>query len=723
MKPALVSRARNAAQRWRLRFVYEHLRPEFATADVFARVDPAIAATLSSEPFSLLLEAHLARSPRALWDAPPPASPDQIARAKNGEWEILGRTVTVSPETDWHRDPVLGARWPQHYTGAIAYARDGGDVVMLWHLNKMMFLLDLAAAYRTTRDPVLAARVWDLIDSWCIANPYLVGMNWVSPLDIATRLAVWSHAVSALADASPPGEARAARIVRAVLRQADHLASHLSEWPIPNNHVLGEVAMLFAFASSWPIWKDAKAWMARAEAVLVSEVQRQVLSDGVQYEASVNYHAYALDFVLLYLHAKATLGEPPHPIVLARARSMAVAYLELVLPSGRRPRVGDDSIDRFFVLAHGLDAPPLRADESAFGDAIRPVYARVLATTRWGRDLLEIRVPTRHARHFDQAGISIARDTDAAVAFVHGPQHRNVFSHGHLHADAGSFELELEGVPVVVDAGTYLYFADPEARTYFKGARAHNAPIVDDVEPMRSLEPFRWESVAGGEYLGFGAAPGAAGVGNRRKLVGAGGVQLEHTRALVVSRGTVVVLDSIRSRDQSPVTPLTHLARITLRTPTPPGTASSNGARAALTDPRRFARVFEAFSDQGVHVQVIDDPTDRSCWYSSRYGELQRGVAVRVSAEFESRVVVASVIRGPDVAVIPVRLDATDAELAIESHGERRVLRVRFDPFSIVVGGRTLAGRGADAVSLADPHVSGSRASSAPEWLDESTTG
>ncbi|HXV14767.1 MAG TPA: hypothetical protein VEC56_11235, partial [Candidatus Krumholzibacteria bacterium] len=224
-------------------------------------------------------------------------------------------------------------------------------------------------------------------------------------------------------------------------------------------------------------------------------------------------------------------------------------------------------------------------------------------------------------------------------------------------------------------------------------------------------------------YLGFGAAPGAIGVGNRRKIQGAGGVQMEHTRALVVSHGTAVVLDSIRARDESPVSPHTHLARICFRTPTPPGTASADGTRAGIADPRRFTRVVEAFSDQRARVDVVDDPTDRNCWYSRWYGDLQRGVAVRVSAEFESRVVVASVIRGADVSVVPVRLDAADTLIAVESHGRRRLIRVRFDPFSIDVGGRVLVGRGAQAASFAEARASASRTTSTPDWLDELTTG
>lgn len=723
MKRSFVSRARGAAERWRLRFVYERLRPELSVADVLSRVDPALAIADTGRPFSRLFEAHLARTPRALWDEAPAATPEAIERARRGEWELLGKTFTVTPATDWHRDPMFGARWPRHYTGVISYYQENGDAVTLWHQNKMMFLLDIANAYRTTRDPQLAARIYELIDSWCVANPYLVGVNWVSPLDIATRLAVWSQALAAVADTAPPSEEQAGRIARAVLRQADHVASHLSEWPIPNNHLVGEVALLFAFAAYAPAWKDARAWMARAEAVLVAEAQRQVLKDGFQYEASVNYHAYALDFFLMYLHAKAVLGETPHPLVLSTTRAMAKAHLELILPSGRQPRIGDDTIDRFFVLAHALDGPALASDDVVFETMVQPVHARLFAATSWGRELLGVRVPTRHARHFAEAGISIARDTETAVVFTHGPQHRHLFSHGHLHADAGSFELELGGAPAIVDAGTYVYFSDREARTYFKSARAHNAPVVDDVEPMRSLEPFRWETVATGEYLGFGTHTGEVGVGNRRRLQGADGVAMEHTRALVVSRGTVLVIDSIRVRDDSPIAPHTHRVSIGFRTPTPPGTATSDGVRASIADSRRFVRVIEAFANQPVHTDIIDDPADRACWYSPRYGDLRRGVAVRVSAEFEDGVVILSAIRSTEVTVVPIRLDAADTCVAIESHGARRLVRVRFDPFSIVAGGRTLVGRGADVVDMRSSRGASAGTSSTPAWLDELSLG
>jgi hypothetical protein len=100
------------------------------------------------------------------------------------------------------------------------------------------------------------------------------------------------------------------------------------------------------------------------------------------------------------------------------------------------------------------------------------------------------------------------------------------------------------------------------------------------------------------------------------------------------------------------------------------------------------------------------------------YGDLKRGVAVRVNAEFESSVVVLSAVRNVDVGVVPVRLDDREVEIAIEAHGERRVTRVTFDPFSVVVGGVMVAGRGVDLSAPADAPRTETTA-----WLDELTLG
>jgi hypothetical protein len=148
-----------------------------------------------------------------------------------------------------------------------------------------------------------------------------------------------------------------------------------------------------------------------------------------------------------------------------------------------------------------------------------------------------------------------------------------------------------------------------------------------------------------------------------------------------------------------------------------------DGSRVRIADAHHFARIVEAFSNQPLHVDAMDDPRDRACWYSRWYTDLQHGVAVVTHTEFEDSVALLSTVRRTDVDVLPVRLDAADTTIAIETHGTRRLVRVQADPYTVVVGGRTMIGRGADAARFALPRAVTTAGSSTPDWLDELASG
>jgi hypothetical protein len=128
-----------------------------------------------------------------------------------------------------------------------------------------------------------------------------------------------------------------------------------------------------------------------------------------------------------------------------------------------------------------MDSPGPVAHSVTFEDFVRLEHARLFSTTAWGRELLAMRRPVTHARRFEDAGIDVSRSPECHIVFTHGPQHHRPFAHGHLHADAGSFELELDGAPLIIDSGTGLYGLDAGLRRHMRGARAHNTVLVDGV--------------------------------------------------------------------------------------------------------------------------------------------------------------------------------------------------------------------------------------------------
>jgi hypothetical protein len=597
--------------------------------------------------------------------------------------------------------------WPRRHVDSCPYRLAGSDLVLLWHLNKMTFLLDRAAAWRATGEEGFARDVYALIDSWCVANPWMVGPNWLSPMDAGTRLCAWSMALAGVAGAPPPGEESCERIVRALDRHAEFVAGHFSQWAIPNNHLIGEAAMLAVFAAYAPLWRDAPAWSKQAEETLAAEARRQVLKDGMQFENSFNYHLYALDYFLVYLHAALVRGADPDPVVLEKTGEMAAAMMRLVAPSGRMPMIGDDSMTAGFVLGSMVASAPL-PEALTFAHFLRPAHARLFETTAWGRELTALGSPRSGNRRFHEAGIDAARDARRHLVFTHGPQHHRVFANGHLHADAGGFDLELDGVPVFIDAGTHVYGLDARARDHMRGARAHNTVRVDGVEPMVPAETFRWLSVAAGEALAFGAVDDVVATGCHRRIPGEGGANFDHVRALVLVEDTLIVADTLYARSEPGAR--AHRAEVYFHTPVSPGAAVKDGLRVRLTDARRFVRVFEVLGAPDARLDVLDDPADLDGRWSRWYGDLRHGVTLRVSVDLEKPVTLVTVLRDPGVEVERLRARPGEIACAVSTRHRRRLVTITLDPFAVRTGGRIVAGLAAGG---------GAAAPVAMDWIDE----
>lgn len=709
---SLVSRIGGALQRRRDRFRYEVLRPQASVSDIYAALAPGLDVDLSApDGFARLWAAHAVATPSTLWSVMAAVTREIVDETRRGDARILTRTLCITPETDWHREPFHGTPWPRVHVDSCPYVIPGADIGVLWQLNRMEYLAAHATAYRTTLDERFAGNVTGLLDSWTRANPWMVGANWISPMESGIRLFHWSIALAGIAAAPVPPNDVCERILRSVVRQAEFLSSHFSTWPVPNNHLIGEAATLAALAVYWPELRASREWMAHADATLAEEARRQILKNGFQFENSVNYHFVTLDFFLVYLHAKLLRGENPPALVLEKTRAMIEVALTLTAPSGRIPMIGDDSMPRLMVLGGTMGSPGPLSHDAVFEDFLRLEHTRLFSTTVWGRDLLALRRPLVHTRRFEDAGIDVSRDRNSHIVFTHGPQHRRPFSHGHLHADAGSFELELDGDAVIIDSGTYLYGADARLRRHMRGARAHNTVIVDGMEPMKALATFQWESIAAGEALGFGALDDVMATGCRRLIPGAQGTGVEHTRALVRVAATVLVIDRIKP--VMGVTTPSHDIECYFHTPIAPGVACVEGRQVRLTDSTRFVRIFEALEPPAAQLDLVGE-SDLAALYSPAYGEKANGTTIRVRVPVREPVVVVCALRSPEVAVTRAQSREGHIAFSIDNGHVRRLVNVRFDPFGVFVGGRAIVG--------ATPRPSSRAPGTAPvslAWLDE----
>lgn len=615
------------------RIRYETLRPTLSRNDVLERLaDAADIATGDANFYGAVVARNRAMFTGGLRDKARAADPHRAGGDP-------GPAPSGCADTDWHVEPVFNVAWPRTYVAALSDNRDGSDMVLLFHKNKMMFLLDFADYFAATGD-TQAARAWvDCVDSWCRQNPFLVGMNWRSPMEMGTRLVAWSLSLHEMGEAIALDEDEASRLVDAVIRQAEYLAGHFAFRSLPNNHLIGEAATLYAAAAMWPVLSHANAWRVEAEEILKREAGRQILADGVQHEGALNYHTYVLDFYLLYLLAKANRDESPDDGILEVVTRMCRAQTRLVSPHGRVPRFGDDSMSEFFALRNADDLESARFDDRVSMAALmKPAYAAALARADWGNKLLEIESPVTVAHHFDASGFSVVRTATSHLVFSAGPEHDDAFNDGHVHSDSGSFELELDGEMVFVDSGTWLYGYDDDARAHLRGVSAHNTVVIDGIDPMTPAGRFEWTSVPRGRTTRFATAGAHAVIACERRLPASGNAEFRHRRMLVTVDGSNwIVVDALDGDDLR-----SHVAEILFHTAVSASDVGPQGDGVRISTPAG-ALDLAAHATATVRTQLATQDTDKRCWYSPRYGELRRGTTVIAVLEFTGAVTAATV--------------------------------------------------------------------------------
>src|SRR5262249_6658598 len=101
--------------------------------------------------------------------------------------------------------------------------------------------------------------------------------------------------------------------------------------------------------------------------------------------------------------------------------------------------------------------------------------------------------------HFRDGGYTVIRETvtgrRAMIVFDHGPLgFSSIAAHG--HADALAVWLHVDGVPVLIDAGTGSYTSGSGWRDHFRSTAAHNTVTIDDDSQSLTAGAFNWRHKA-----------------------------------------------------------------------------------------------------------------------------------------------------------------------------------------------------------------------------------
>lgn len=424
---------------------------------------------------------------------------DEICRH---EFRLLGcDKIIFGSDIDWHfidherSSPLV----PWFKITFLDYTTVG-DHKLVWELNRHQHLVTLAKACLFTGNGAYAKELAAQWYSWRRANPFPLGINWASTLEVAFRSLSWLWIKNLLAGCSDLPAAFHSDLLLALQQHGKYIERYLSTYFSPNTHLLGEAVGLFFIGQLCPEIKAANRWRDRGWKIVLQESGRQVRPDGVYFEQALYYHVYALDF---FLHARTLaktnqLDIPRHfDIVLHNM----LGLIQALSANGPTEGFGDDDGGRVFNprrnrVEHMTD--PLALGALIYGTKFTGPLTEEsiwLYGEKAIQSVAPTAPPTAACAAFTDGGIYLINDLKPIAQQMMidaGPLGSGRGGHG--HADALSVRFSVGGHRILADSGTYCYVCASGERAYFRGTAAHNTIRIDKQDQSIPNGPFAWQA-------------------------------------------------------------------------------------------------------------------------------------------------------------------------------------------------------------------------------------
>lgn len=400
----------------------------------------------------------------------------------------------------WRRDPLGDKDWGLGYHGdVVVFAGDGADARVLWELNRFGHALTLAIAFALTKDERYAETFFSQVDDWMQQNPYGRGANWVSAMEAALRTVNLLAAFDIFRQSASCSESRLLLMLQ-LFDQHGRFISDNSEFSYisTSNHYLSNVVGLFWIGMLIPELENAKEWRDVGLSEMLSEIDKQILPDGADFESSAGYHGLVTE-MLLYSFLLAERNQIEIETVYWSKLEKMLGYIHgITRPDGRVPLIGDADGSRFVPLIErdGNDQSHLVAVGAAvFNRADLRAASLLTPEVIWVTGekgvkfhrQLQISKYERTSVAFPDAGAYVMRHDDLYLHF--NANDCGVNGRGsHAHNDALSIEISAHGRPFIIDPGSYVYNLDREERHRFRSTRYH-ATVMIDAQEQNSTDP------------------------------------------------------------------------------------------------------------------------------------------------------------------------------------------------------------------------------------------
>ena len=439
------------------------------------------------------------------------------------EYSIFGNKLNYTQPINWHRDIMNGREFPKDFSYSID-TRSGknGNVKVVWEVNRLQYLSEICLKFNQSNDEKYLDLFISIISSWKEANPYLVGVNWYSNIEVNIRIINWFVCWELLQ-------------INELIEQNDKFKKFVNETWLPlielhgmhafryeskfsssNNHLIAEASGLFIAGCYWS-FKNSSKWIKKGQRLLEKEIVKQHTAKGINREEASEYIQFITDFFLIANLVGERTANGFSANYKETLRNIFSYISTLMDASGHVPYYGDDDDGK--VLSLDLDgsqnnfqsllttAAVLFEDESFKKtgnqfDLKNHILFGVKEEHKF--NLLTSKKPISSTKLFQEEGhFLLKKKTDKGEIYLHIDiavlGYLSIAAHG--HADALSFFLHIDGMPYIIDPGTYTYHSYPDWRAYFKGTISHNTIRVDGLDQATNSGPCLWTDHFDAEIL------------------------------------------------------------------------------------------------------------------------------------------------------------------------------------------------------------------------------
>ncbi|MBU1008197.1 heparinase II/III family protein [Candidatus Dependentiae bacterium] len=279
------------------------------------------------------------------------------------------------------------------------------------------------------------------ISLWIDKNKFLIGVNWVCPMEAAIRAINWIAWFEKNKNSRGIEEQFWKKFICSLYDHAYYLKHNWETSDRPNNHYIADLVGYFYLCCFF----EQVKYFARAKKIIFKKIleqfAHQVQDDGTSYEGSSSYHKLVTELFALFAQACKTTQTDLPEAFYEKLDRMA-RFIELCTINEQEfVQIGDN--DSGVIISGGT-----RGEQNA-----------------GKRD--------SGLSHYPNFGLTIIKKQSWHITFRH-PTYQSNQPTGHFHRDELSITLAYKSIPVLVDPGSYVYTSNQTWRNLMRSYQSHN---------------------------------------------------------------------------------------------------------------------------------------------------------------------------------------------------------------------------------------------------------